>query len=58
MALAFLCEAYDEEVVGVDKNGKEDVRTVLRHRVTETIESRRGVTAEFLTAVIKNDPLA
>jgi len=30
VALAFLCEAYDEEVVGVDKNGKEDVRTVLR----------------------------
>ncbi len=30
VALAFLCEAYDEEVVGTDKNGKEDVRTVLR----------------------------
>ena len=30
MALAFLCEAYDEEVVGQDKNGKDDVRTVLR----------------------------
>ena len=30
VALAFLCEAYDEEVVGVDKNGKEDIRTVLR----------------------------
>ena len=30
VALAFLCEAYDEEIVGVDKNGKEDVRTVLR----------------------------
>ena len=29
MALAFLCEAYDEEVVGVDKKGKPDVRTVL-----------------------------
>ena len=29
MALAFLCEAYDEEVVGQDKNGKDDVRTVL-----------------------------
>ena len=29
MALAFLCEAYDEEVVGQDKNGKADVRTVL-----------------------------
>ena len=26
----FLCEAYDEEVVGQDKNGKDDVRTVLR----------------------------
>ena len=30
MALAFLCDAYDEEVVGQDKNGKDDVRTVLR----------------------------
>ena len=30
VALAFLCEAYDEEQVGVDKNGKADVRTVLR----------------------------
>ena len=30
VALAFLCEAYDEEVVGQDKNGKDDVRTVLR----------------------------
>ena len=29
VALAFLCEAYDEEVVGQDKNGKDDVRTVL-----------------------------
>ena len=28
MALAFLCEAYDEEHL-VDGNGKEDVRTVL-----------------------------
>ena len=30
MTLAFLCEAYDEEVVGTDKNGKEDIRTVMR----------------------------
>ena len=30
VALAFLCEAYDQEVVGVDKKGNEDVRTVLR----------------------------
>ncbi len=29
VALAFLCEAYDEEVVGQDKNGKADIRTVL-----------------------------
>ena len=29
VALAFLCEAYDEEVVGQDKNGKDDIRTVL-----------------------------
>ena len=29
MALAFLCDAYDEEVVGQDKNGKDDVRVVL-----------------------------
>ena len=30
VALAFLCEAYDEEVVGQDKNGRDDVRVVLR----------------------------
>ena len=30
VALAFLCEAYDEEVVGQDKNGKDDVRVVMR----------------------------
>jgi len=30
VTLAFLCNAYDEEVVGVDKKGKEDVRTVMR----------------------------
>ena len=30
MTLAFLVDAYDEEVVGQDKNGKDDVRTVLR----------------------------
>ena len=30
VTLAFLCEAYDEEVVGTDKNGKEDIRTVMR----------------------------
>ena len=30
VVLAFLCDAYDEEVVGQDKNGKDDVRTVLR----------------------------
>ena len=30
VALAFLCEAYDEEVVGYDKKGNADVRTVLR----------------------------
>ena len=29
VTLAFLCNAYDEEVVGQDKNGKDDVRTVL-----------------------------
>ena len=29
VALAFLCDAYDEEVVGQDKNGKDDVRVVL-----------------------------
>jgi glycyl-tRNA synthetase len=28
--LAVLVDAYDEEVVGQDKNGKDDVRTVLR----------------------------
>ena len=29
MTLAFLCEAYDEEVVGQDKNGNDDVRVVM-----------------------------
>ena len=29
MLLAFLCNAYDEEVVGQDKKGNDDVRTVL-----------------------------
>ena len=27
--LAFLCDAYDEQVVGQDKNGKDDVRVVM-----------------------------
>ncbi|MBQ5772771.1 MAG: glycine--tRNA ligase, partial [Clostridia bacterium] len=30
VTLAFLCEAYDEEVVGTDKKGNADIRTVLR----------------------------
>ncbi|MEG1721311.1 MAG: glycine--tRNA ligase, partial [Pseudoflavonifractor sp.] len=30
VTLAFLVEGYDEEVVGQDKDGKDDVRTVLR----------------------------
>ena len=30
VVLAFLCEAYDEEVVGQDKNGKDDIRVVMR----------------------------
>ena len=30
VTLAFLCDAYDEEVVGTDKKGNADVRTVLR----------------------------
>ena len=30
VALAFLCNAYDEEIVGTDDKGKEDIRTVLR----------------------------
>ncbi|MCI8422025.1 MAG: glycine--tRNA ligase, partial [Lawsonibacter sp.] len=30
VTLAFLCQAYDEEVVGQDKKGADDVRTVLR----------------------------
>ena len=29
VALAFLCEAYDEETVGTDKKGNPDIRTVL-----------------------------
>ena len=27
--LSVLCDAYDEEVVGQDKKGKDDVRVVL-----------------------------
>ena len=30
VTLAFLCVAYDEEVVGTDKKGNPDIRTVLR----------------------------
>lgn len=30
VALAFLCDAYDEEVVGTDDKGKEDIRIVMR----------------------------
>ena len=30
VTLAFLVDAYDEEVVGQDKNGKDDIRVVLR----------------------------
>lgn len=30
VALAFLCDAYDEEVISTSDDGKEDVRTVLR----------------------------
>ena len=30
VTLAFLCEAYDEEVVGTDKKGNPDIRTVMR----------------------------
>ena len=30
VTLAFLCEAYDEEQVGVDKKGNPDIRTVMR----------------------------
>ena len=30
MTLAFLVDAYDEEIVGQDKKGNNDVRTVLR----------------------------
>jgi glycyl-tRNA synthetase len=30
VTLAFLCEAYDEEIIGTDANGKEDVRVVMR----------------------------
>ena len=29
VALAFLCDAYDEEVVGTDAKGKEDIRVVM-----------------------------
>ncbi|MCQ2486858.1 MAG: glycine--tRNA ligase [Clostridia bacterium] len=29
VTLAFLCDAYDEEVVGQDKNGNDDIRTVM-----------------------------
>ena len=30
VALAFLCDAYDEEIVGTDAKGKEDMRVVMR----------------------------
>lgn len=30
VALAFLCDAYDEEIISTSDDGKEDVRTVLR----------------------------
>ena len=30
VALAFLCDAYDEEVVSTDDKGKEDIRVVMR----------------------------
>lgn len=30
VALAFLCDAYDEELVSTSDDGKEDIRTVLR----------------------------
>jgi len=30
VTLAFLCQAYDEELISTDEKGKEDVRTVLR----------------------------
>ncbi len=30
VALAFLCDAYDEEVVGTDAKGKQDTRVVMR----------------------------
>ena len=30
LVLMFMCEAYDEEVVGTDDKGKEDVRVVMR----------------------------
>ena len=34
VTLAFLVEAYDEEVVGQDKNGKDDIRVVLHFHPT------------------------
>ena len=30
VTLAFMCEAYDEEVVGQDKKGNDDIRVVMR----------------------------
>ena len=45
MALAFLCEAYDEEVVGQDKKGNPDIRTVLHLLDVITPEEMQGRTA-------------
>ena len=38
--LAVLCDAYDEEVVGQDKNGKDDVRVVLHFHPALAVQGR------------------
>ena len=46
--LAVLCDAYDEEVVGQDKKGNDDVRVVL-HRREDEIGTPYRITFDFDT---------
>ncbi len=57
MTLAFLVDAYDEEVVGQDKNGKDDVRTVLRlHPRPGALQVRRAPLSKKLGPRRPGDP--
>ena len=46
VTLAFLVDAYDEEVVGQDKNGKDDVRVVLR--LHPALELQQQLAKDFM----------